>query len=209
MANKSLTSVGSRTGLLESTQRTATQTSTSSKVSAPSKNVSEDPFPARKQRRVKDPYAIDSDDEDDLDELLEPQKPKREEESLMDFLRNVPPPEAQPPPQPFNISSSSKARVLGKQSSGQGPPAKSPQQQQPGAHPAGQSNYAVKVGMERNGGSVRGPGIGGRQTETSALADFLKNTGPPEPPAPRAPEKKDSGANSISRLFTRRKKVEV
>lgn len=200
MANKSFTSVGSRTGLLESTQRTTTQTSTSSKVSAPSKNVSEDPFPARKQRRVKDPYAIDSDDEDDLDELLEPQKPKREEESLMDFLRNVPPPEAQPPPQPFNISSSNKARILGKQSS---------VQQQPGAHPAGQSNYAVKVGMERNGGSVRGPGIGGRQTETSALADFLKNTGPPEPPAPRVPEKKDSGANSISRLFTRRKKVEV
>ncbi|KAI9806756.1 MAG: hypothetical protein M1825_006213 [Sarcosagium campestre] len=43
----------------------------------------------RKQRRVKDPYAIDTDSEEGEEENA---KPKRQEESLMEFLRNVPPP---------------------------------------------------------------------------------------------------------------------
>ncbi|KAI9758964.1 MAG: hypothetical protein M4579_002704 [Chaenotheca gracillima] len=54
--------------------------------------VDEPPQMQRKQRRVKDPYAIDTDSEDELEELVAKPKPKREEESLMDFLRNVPPP---------------------------------------------------------------------------------------------------------------------
>lgn len=211
MANKSFTSVGSRTGLLESTSRSTNQAGPNTKVSAPVRSVSDDPLPARKQRRVRDPYAIDSDDEDDLDELLEPQKPQREEESLIDFLRNVPPPESQPPAQPLNNASSNKMRLLAKQASDKVPPVKSPFRQQPGNSPAGQSNYAVKVGMERNGGGSGGgpPGYSGRQTETSDLADFLKNTGPPEPPPAPRPSAREMGANSISRLFTRRKKVEV
>ncbi|KAI9823182.1 MAG: hypothetical protein M1832_002625 [Thelocarpon impressellum] len=48
------------------------------------------PQPQRKQRRVKDPYAIDSDSDEDYDLTATP-KPRGEEESLMDFLRNVPP----------------------------------------------------------------------------------------------------------------------
>lgn len=194
MANKSFTSVGSRTGLLDSTRRATAQPGASTNGTTPSEG---DAFPARKQSRVRDPYAIDLDD-DELDDLLEPQKPKREEESLMDFLRNVPPPDAQPSPQPFNLSSN-KMRV----------PPKSPLRQSPGNSLAGQSNYTVKVGMERNAGSA----MPGKQTETSALADFLKNTAPPEPPTPRTVSagagKKESGANTLSRLFTRRKKVEV
>ncbi|RMJ23274.1 hypothetical protein PHISP_05852 [Aspergillus sp. HF37] len=214
MANKSFTSVGSRTGLLESTPRsTTTQAGPNTKASAPVRSVSDDPLPARKQRRVRDPYAIDSDDSDDLDELLEPQKPQREEESLIDFLRNAPPPESQPPAQPLNTASSNKMRLLAKQASDKVPPVKSPFRQQPGNSPGGQSNYAVKVGMERNGGSGGSgggpPASTGRQTETSALADFLKNTGPPEPPPAPRPSAREMGANSISRLFTRRKKVEV
>ncbi|KAK3378602.1 hypothetical protein B0H63DRAFT_252227 [Podospora didyma] len=55
------------------------------------------PMPKRKTRRVRDPYAIDLSDEDELDEDVElTPKPKKrvqtQEESLMDFLRNVPPP---------------------------------------------------------------------------------------------------------------------
>lgn len=52
-----------------------------------------DMMPKRKTRRVKDPYAIDFSDEED-DELfaLSSKKPKRQEESLIDFLNNVPPP---------------------------------------------------------------------------------------------------------------------
>ena len=47
--------------------------------------------PVRTQRRNKDPYAIDSDDED-MDGYGTPQPPEREEESLSDFLRNYNPP---------------------------------------------------------------------------------------------------------------------
>jgi hypothetical protein len=56
----------------------------------------EDMMPTRKTRRVKDPYAIDfSDEDDDDDELTLPSKgpPKRVEESLIDFLNSVPPPD--------------------------------------------------------------------------------------------------------------------
>ncbi|KAJ4306071.1 hypothetical protein N0V88_000867 [Collariella sp. IMI 366227] len=65
------------------------------------------PMPKRKTRRVRDPYAIDfSDEELDEDEVIVPQpKPKRaqtNEESLMDFLNNYPPP-PEPIIKPFNI----------------------------------------------------------------------------------------------------------
>lgn len=194
---KSYTSFGSRTALLESTNRNTMQAASNTKVPAPARNAQEDPIPARKQRRVPDPYAIDSDDDEDDDVV--PSKPKRQEESLMDFLASVPPPESQPAPQPFHISKN----YL---------PPKSPLRQHPPNHPAGQSNYSAKVGMERNGGTRAPPVVSGRQTETSALADFLKNTGPPEPPAPRpsaAGRMKESGVNSLTRLFARRKKVEA
>lgn len=67
----------------------------------------EDMIPKRKQRRVRDPYAIDFSDEEEDDDDLEPQprakvqQPK--EESFLDFLNSEPPP---PPsaPVPFNIS---------------------------------------------------------------------------------------------------------
>ena len=47
--------------------------------------------PVRTQQRNKDPYAIDSEDED-MDGYGTPQPPEREEESLSDFLRNYNPP---------------------------------------------------------------------------------------------------------------------
>ena len=67
--------------------------------------------------------------------------------------------------------------------------------------------------MERNAGAMNGaydlktPSV--RQTETSALADFLKNTGPPEPPVSKAPAATKSKDSGFSRLFVRRKKVEA
>ena len=62
----------------------------------------DDMVPKRKQRRVRDPYAIDLSDEedDDLFDILPPPKPKKEE-SLIDFLNNYePPPEPKPVAQP-------------------------------------------------------------------------------------------------------------
>jgi len=48
---------------------------------------------SRPRRRVRDPYAIDTDDEDDdAEPTALPSREKRGEESLADFLRNVPPP---------------------------------------------------------------------------------------------------------------------
>lgn len=54
------------------------------------------PIPKRKTRRVRDPYAIDLSDEDDnFDDEPTPKARRRQEpqeESLIDFLRSVPPP---------------------------------------------------------------------------------------------------------------------
>ena len=65
----------------------------------PANNFDDDDMvPKRKQRRVRDPYAIDFSDEedDDLFDILPPPKPKKEE-SLIDFLNNYePPPEPKP-----------------------------------------------------------------------------------------------------------------
>ncbi|CAN8105813.1 unnamed protein product [Discula destructiva] len=63
-----------------------------------------DAMPVRKQRRVRDPYAIDfSDEEEDEDDefAYQPTATKRKappkEESLMDFLNSVPPPSSSEP----------------------------------------------------------------------------------------------------------------
>lgn len=56
------------------------------------------PAPVRKQHRHRDPYAIDFDDDTDIDGLDLVLPRQKEEESLIDFLRNVPPPPAPPTP---------------------------------------------------------------------------------------------------------------
>ncbi|KAF3940966.1 hypothetical protein ABW19_dt0207313 [Dactylella cylindrospora] len=68
--------------------------------------------PERKQVRIRDPYAIDSDD-DEIFERPAP-KPKRQEESLADFLKNVPPP---PEPSPTPSQQTFQQPVLKKKSS--------------------------------------------------------------------------------------------
>ncbi|KAK7755978.1 hypothetical protein SLS62_001920 [Diatrype stigma] len=64
---------------------------------APDNFDDEDMVPKRKQRRVRDPYAIDLSDEDDdlFDEVLPKPKPPKKEESLIDFLNSY-----EPPPEP-------------------------------------------------------------------------------------------------------------
>lgn len=205
--NKSLTSLGSRSGLLDSNRNKATASGSTTDF--------DEPQPVRKQRRAPDPYAIDDDDDDALlEELLEQEanpKPRREEESLMDFLRNAPPPPpSEQPPQPFAVNtpasngmagaSGMKARLLRT--------SQNPLRTQ-NAPTKVQSNYSAKVGQERNNGTM--PSISNRQTDTGDLADFLRNTGPPPAPMRSSPasigsKSKDSG---FSRFFTRRKKVEA
>ena len=92
-------STNSRTGLLDTTNRVQPSSPDAGRnngVPSP-RSIDLSQGRARKQRRVKDPYAIESDDENDRTQLPE----EHEEESLSDFLRNYTPPPAvstRPPP---------------------------------------------------------------------------------------------------------------
>jgi len=82
-------SVNSREGLLNSSNKANKPTPGQSSMDFDD----EDMMPKRKTRRVRDPYAIDfSDEEDEYETTTSRPAPIKEEESLADFLRNVPPP---------------------------------------------------------------------------------------------------------------------
>ncbi|KAJ5971992.1 uncharacterized protein N7479_001910 [Penicillium vulpinum] len=202
--NKSLTSLGSRTGLLDSNRN---KTSTSG-----SATDFDEPQPVRKQRRARDPYAIDDDDDDALlEELLENEanpKPRREQESLMDFLRTAPPPPPEQSTQPFAISApTSNSGAPGMKSRMLRTSHNSLRTTQTASTVL--TNYSGKVGLERNNGTL--PSLSNRRTETGDLADFLRNTGPPPTPVPVSSTPMSSKAKDggLSRFFTRRKKIEV
>ncbi len=100
-------STNSRTGLLDTLNRGQPYSPDTGRNSGAPSPRSIDPSQgrARKQRRVRDPYAIESDDEND-DTLL---PPEREEETLSDFLRNyTPPPAAATRPPPIGITGAPK-----------------------------------------------------------------------------------------------------
>ncbi|KAL8833145.1 MAG: hypothetical protein Q9170_004477, partial [Blastenia crenularia] len=93
MANQSFQSTNSRTGLLDSPKG---QHGGSPASQRPSR-FDEPAQPARKQRRVKDPYALDTDSEDENeDNRLATPKPPRQAEYLIDFLNSSLPPENNP-----------------------------------------------------------------------------------------------------------------
>lgn len=81
----------SATALIDATSTSTVRANLSASVATNAPRSDEPPHPARKQRRNKDPYPLDSDDEED-DELAITPQPRREEESLLDFLRSVTPP---------------------------------------------------------------------------------------------------------------------
>jgi hypothetical protein len=212
-------------------------------------------MPVRTRRRVRDPYPIDSDDDEDLDELPETPKakPPAQEESLIDFLNSVPPPPSNDqPPQPFVLTETARARTSG----GRPPPPSAlrtrakrsasniddpetraqlasgsvrfaPEPMSTKAslmtganNRTGDSGSLPRVSRDRGQARItkpRSPTSGSgvtrtqRQTETGALADFLRNTGPPEPPTerPSTAMSDDRNITPFSRLFTRRKKVEA
>ncbi|OAP58548.1 hypothetical protein AYL99_07638 [Fonsecaea erecta] len=92
-------SMNSRTGLLESTNRAAGKFTNGFGISATA--ISKQPvipetdgMPKRTRPKIRDPYAIDYSDEEDeeMEEEYEPPKRRTDEESLVDFLRNTAPP---------------------------------------------------------------------------------------------------------------------
>lgn len=100
-------SANSRTGLIDMTNRTAHDPSNSSNIGASrltKPNTAEPTQPRRKERRVRDPYAVDNGSDGEIDEGVG-RPPEYEEESLVDFLRNTsPPPESQFQPHPLLLS---------------------------------------------------------------------------------------------------------
>ena len=280
-------SFNSRTGLLESGNRAnARAYPMKPPQAAPSASyggslagkpfADENAGPLRKQRRVKDPYAIDSESEEEIEDLKPvSKKPQQKEESLADFLKNCPPPPGvdetpqllsvnAPPPRAKSSGSGKmstrsaalamKSRLMrntsvdrapsqklsktslrsSKSANGAAPDTSSAPSlpmprftatgSQADSYPAAKSDYSAHVEQQRGGNAAasnRHPeedAIMGRirnETETGALADFLKNTAPPAPAGPQlstSPQERDrdvSGTNSFTRMFVRRKKVGV
>jgi hypothetical protein len=88
-------STSSHTALLDRSKKTKPGPSTNgirtgnSTISSLPQSAARDAMPKRRQRRVRDPYAIEDSDEDRVE--VATLKPKRDEESLIDFLRNTAP----------------------------------------------------------------------------------------------------------------------
>lgn len=110
-------SFNSRTGLIESGNRANARAYPVKKslvnpnpvyggVPAGRPVADENTTPVRKQRRVKDPYAIDTDSEDEIESIAPARaKPERKEESLADFLRDcAPPPSVNETPQLLSVN---------------------------------------------------------------------------------------------------------
>ncbi|KIW28209.1 uncharacterized protein PV07_07889 [Cladophialophora immunda] len=92
-------SMNSRTGLLDSTNRAAGKFTNGfgSSATAISKQPvipETDGMPRRNRPKIRDPYAIDYSDEEEeeMEEEHEPPRRRTDEESLVDFLRNTAPP---------------------------------------------------------------------------------------------------------------------
>ncbi|KAF7192836.1 hypothetical protein HII31_05819 [Pseudocercospora fuligena] len=162
-----------------------------------------------KQRfRNKDPYAIDLSDEEDEDLLTALPKNRRQEESLIDFLRNSEPPETNNPRANANgiRSQSATAAISPRRGSSQAATgglktfgadavsmgrrgsatARDGPQVPPKTNAQRNGTTAIAVGpitkprqkLEARNDGPKSANIGG----TTDLADFLRSSGPPEPP---------------------------
>ncbi|CAN9371419.1 unnamed protein product [Alternaria alternata] len=108
--------------------------------------------------------------------------PRQREESLMDFLNGMDPPggASSAKPQPFLLSEETIAAARARAAAGQN-----------GSNPSSSNLPASRNGngckpvplllWEMQGRGMGAMGGGGSRTATSDLADFLKNSGPPEP----------------------------
>ena len=261
LLTKSLhSSVNSRTGLLDSSNRINARLGDSSSFEKPTRSE-ESPHPMRKQRRVKDPYAVDSDSDDGNQTTNTPQ-PRRHEESLMDFLNSGPPPSSGViVPSAFdNMSSpggktlqrkvsapSMRARFTGSSPASTGiksPALRSPQSTTvfPNQYDRGgkrndmsfqpketsprhnapvssrvdkqkltQPTFADRQRVEpRRAGAkpIQARIEGSKEIDNMReLADFLKNTRPPEPPQTYVPSVAKEESSGFSRMFSRKKKT--
>ncbi|KAH7396913.1 hypothetical protein DE146DRAFT_614874 [Phaeosphaeria sp. MPI-PUGE-AT-0046c] len=175
-----------------------------------------EPVVTRTRRRVKDPYAIDfSDEEDDDDEdddqltALPPSShppPAHKQESMMDFLNGMEPP-SNSKPEPFMLSPETIAAAKARASASNSTLSSSHTATRTGPSQYGAiSSTSIASDAHRSYKprlQARAPAVSDTRTSrtaTSDLADFLKNSGPPEPPinttlAKKEDEKKSRKAN--------------
>ncbi|MCJ1357005.1 MAG: hypothetical protein MMC33_007001 [Icmadophila ericetorum] len=265
--NKSLhSSINSRTGLLESNRNTSRISKSSSFEKKRPSAVDDTPMPKRKQRRVRDPYAIDTDSEEDDDAMNTPRARENKEESLLDFLNSTPPgsqvfgrstiesiPESNgsngrtlqrkvsAPSMRAQFATSgasgNASRVMGSNHSPQSSANRGRVDKQQSSSPYGpretsphlpvqttskldqfrptQPTYAAHMDRNRKASisnraaakPIQARGERGDVDGMRDLANFLKNSGPPEEitsrPTPVAPVKQGGG---FSRMFSKRKK---
>lgn len=207
-------SMNSRTGLLDSANRGSSKYvngfgTGGAAVSRQPVIPESDGMPPRTRRRVRDPYAIDFSDDEEVEEELP--RPQRKEESLVDFLRNTAPPPGmttkpilaanpnptQPDPSSMvkRTASSSKLRDYlqgansGKNGTGPGKGLNSARADSPHLTQVGskmdkyrptQPTHAAHV--DRNRQKVRPEPrdpMASRGDDTADLAAYLKNSGPP------------------------------
>lgn len=220
--------INSRTGLIASPGVVQPAYSSAPQQLSGSMSASNaEPQVTRTRRRIKDPYAIDFSDEDedgedeDGDQLTAlpspsaPQPPRQapvqpprqaapKQESLMDFLNGMEPPSVSKP-QPFMLSEETIAAARARVNASKSAPQNGYGSTQPGStYKAPDSARSNKPRLQARApatGEVRGPSA---RTATSDLADFLMNSGPPEPPVTRAAPVKEE---KKSRKFWRSKKT--
>ncbi|MCJ1475155.1 hypothetical protein MMC13_003815 [Lambiella insularis] len=270
--SKSLhSSVNSRTGLLDNSNQQTSKSNIQPFAEKRPAHYDEPVQPMRKQRRVRDPYAIEFDSDGD-DEASHTPKPHPKEESLLDFLNSEPPPQAKPSPSPTDgsrsvqrkNSTSMRSRFTRSSSSNTAvnpSPLKPSSQVSPGNAASAHRGKPTVVQAVSSGGMRadsphllpqkhtkfdtykpttptyaahmdRPRGVAARPMAKPAaarpaarddtdsmrdLADFLKNSGPPEPPAGMVagagrgqgrnslPEKEESGG--FSKMFSRKKRA--
>lgn len=223
-SKQSSQTVNSRTGLLPTNNGVVqpAYSNTPQKLTGSMSQSTSEPHVQRTRRRVKDPYAIDISDEEDDDMLTALPKssggPNPKEEGFLDFLNsNEPPPSNQT--QPFVLSpatvAAAKARnaqnasysatsLPSARNSTTSPRSGNPMSPPPGsmASPMSDAPRANKPRLQAR--AAAGPREArSTRSGTDDLADFLRNSGPPEPPAPapNATVKKEEG----KRRFWRKK----
>ena len=231
-------STNSRTALLESTNRANARKMTSKNSGAPGiarqAAGEQNRMPPRTRRRLRDPYEID-DSDDELENEMFPPKPVKQEESLIDFLRNTAPPPGMAPAPIMAAAPRANEKAEMKRSSSNSRlkdvlarkesvattdgPLKAPngaREQSPHLTQVGskldkyrptQTTHAAHV--DRNRQRPRGPEAReatNNNTGTSDLADYLKNTGPPEPPRQEQPMPTKDQAGFL-KFFSRRASV--
>jgi hypothetical protein len=205
-SKQSTQTVNSRTGLLPAAN--VVQPAYSNAPQQLSGSLSNpEPHITRTRRRVKDPYAIDLTDDEDDDLLTALPKPVKREESLMDFLNSMDPPSSNEP-KPLVLNGAVVAAARARSGSN---PSNSP------AASVSSSGTATRNGASQRTGKApaqpvpvtmpsaprRGPQVQVRQaaareartvggrSATNDLADFLRNSGPPEPSLPPVPVKEE------------------